>query len=42
MEKQADWHRGEAEEYKVRDRVLLSTRDLKWQMVRRRIDKLIE
>ena len=30
MKKQADRHRGEAKEYKVRDMVLLSTRDLKW------------
>ena len=29
IKKQADWHRGEVEEYKVRDMVLLSTRDLK-------------
>jgi len=28
------------EEYKVRDMVLLSTRDLKWQMTGRRTDKL--
>jgi len=31
MKKQADRHKGEVEEYKVRDMVLLSTRDLKWQ-----------
>ena len=42
MKKQADWHRGEGEEYKVGDMVLLSTRDLKWQMIRRRTDKLTE
>ena len=42
MKKQADWHRGEVEEYKVGDIVLLSTRDLKWQMVSRRTDKLTE
>jgi len=42
MKKQADWHRGEVEEYKVRDMVLLSTRDLKWQMIERRTDKLTE
>jgi len=29
MKKQADQHRGEVEEYKVGDMVLLSTRDLK-------------
>ena len=42
IKKQADWHRGEVEEYKVRNMVLLSTRDLKWQMVSRRMDKLTE
>ena len=30
------------EEYKVEDMVLLSTRDLKWQMIGRRTDKLTE
>jgi len=29
MKKQADWHRGEVEEYKVGDMVLLSTKELK-------------
>ena len=33
---------GEEEEYKVEDLVLLSTRDLKWQMKERRSEKLIE
>ena len=42
MKKQTDRHRGEVEEYKVRDMVLLSTRDLKWQMIGRRTDKLTE
>ena len=42
MKKQADWHREEVEEYKVGDMVLLSTRDLKWQMIRRKTDKLTE
>jgi len=42
MKKQADWQRGEVEEYKVEDMVLLSTRDLKWQMIGRRMDKLTE
>jgi hypothetical protein len=32
MKKYADEKRGEAEEYKVGDLVLLSTKDLKWQM----------
>ena len=35
MKKQADWHREEVEEYKVGDMVLLSTTDLKWQMIRK-------
>ena len=30
MKRQADRHRGELEEYQVRDMVLLSIRDLKW------------
>jgi len=38
----ADRKRGEAVEYKVGDLVLLSTRDLKWQMVGRSSEKLIE
>jgi len=42
MKKQADRHRGEVEEYKVGDIVLLSTKDLKWQMIGRRTDKLTE
>jgi len=42
MKKQADQHRGEVEEYRVGDMVLLSTKDLKWQMVGRRTDKLTE
>jgi len=33
---------GEIEEYKVGDLVLLSTKDLKWQMVERRTEKLTE
>ena len=42
MKKQADRHKGEVEEYKVGDMVLLSTKDLKWQMIGRRMDKLTE
>ena len=42
MKKQADQHRGEVEEYKVGDIVLLSTKELKWQMIGRRMDKLME
>jgi len=40
MKKQADRKRGEAEEYQVGDLVLLSTKDLKWQMEGRRTEKL--
>ena len=40
MKKQADQHRGEVEEYKVGDIVLLSTKELKWQMIGMRMDKL--
>jgi len=42
MKKQADRKRGEAEEYQVRDLVLLSTKDLKWQIKERRTEKLME
>ena len=42
MKRQADRHRREVEEYKVRDIVLLSTKELKWQMIGRRTDKLTE
>jgi len=42
IKKQADRHKGEVEEYKVGDMVLLSTKDLKWQMIGRRMDKLTE
>ena len=42
IKKQADRHRRELEEYKARNMVLLSTKDLKWQMIGRRIDKLTE
>ena len=40
MKKYADRHSGKAEEYRVGDLVLLSTKDLKYQMVRRRTEKL--
>jgi len=40
VKKQADRHRGEVEKYKAGDMVLLSTKDLKWQMIGRRTDKL--
>ena len=42
MRRYADRKREEAVEYKVGDLVLLSTRDLKWQMVRRSSEKLVE
>jgi len=42
MRKYADRHRLEAVEYKVGDLVLLSTKDLKWQMIGRRSEKLTE
>jgi len=35
IRKYVDRHRSEAVEYKVGDLVLLSTKDLKWQMIRR-------
>ena len=38
----ADRERGEVEKYRVGDLVLLSTKDLKYQMVRRRMEKLTE
>ena len=37
-----DRERGEMEEYRVGDLVLLSTKDLKYQMVGRRTDKFME
>ena len=40
MKKYADRHRSEAVEYKVGDLALLSTKDLKWQMIGRRSEKL--
>jgi len=42
MKKFANRKRGEGEEYKVGDLVLLSIKDLKWQMKRRRLEKLTE
>jgi len=38
----ADRKKGEAVEYKVGDLVLLSTKDLKWQMVGKSSEKLVE
>jgi len=42
MKKYANKHRGEAEEYQVGDLVLFSTKDLKYQMVGKRMEKLTE
>jgi len=42
MKKFADKKRGKGEEYRVGDLVLLSTKDLKWQMKGRRSEKLTE
>ena len=42
MRKYADRKRSDADEYKVGDLVMLSTKDLKYQMVGRRIEKLTE
>ena len=38
--KQTDRRRSEVDEYKVEDLVMLSTKDLKYQMVRKRTEKL--
>jgi len=42
MKKYADKKRGEVDNYKVEDLVMLSTKDLKYQIVGRRTEKLIE
>jgi len=42
MKKYTDRRREEVNEYKVGDLVMLSTKDLKYQMVGRRMEKLIE
>jgi len=42
MKKYTDRKRGEANNYKVGDLVMLSTKDLKYQMVGRRTEKLME
>ena len=42
MKKYTDRKRAEVNDYKVGDLVMLSTKDLKYQMVRRRIEKLTE
>jgi len=40
IRKYADRRRGKEEEYRVGNLVLLSTKDLKWQMRKRRLEKL--
>ena len=42
MKKYVDRKRTEVDEYKVGDLVMLSTKDLKYQMIKKRIEKLIE
>ena len=42
MKKYIDRKRGEVNEYKVGNLVILSTKDLKYQMVGRRMEKLTE
>jgi len=42
MKKYVNRRRSEVDEYKVGDLVMLSTKDLKYQMVRRRTEKLTE
>jgi len=42
IKKYADRKRAEVDEYKVEDLVMLSTKDLKYQMARRRTEKLME
>jgi len=42
MRKYADRKRSDIDKYKVGDLVMLSTKDLKYQMVRRRTEKLTE
>jgi len=42
MKMYADRERGEVEEYRIGDLVLLSTKDLKYQMTRRHTEKFME
>jgi len=42
MKKYANRRRSEVDEYKVGDLIMLSTKDLKYQMVRKRTEKLTE
>jgi len=40
MKRYANRKQEKVEEYKIRDLVLLSTKDLKWQIVEKRLEKL--
>ena len=42
MKKNTDKKRAEVDKYKVGDLVMLSTKDLKYQMIRKRTKKLME
>ena len=42
IKKYANRKRAEVNEYKVEDLVILSTKDLKYQMIKRKTEKLIE
>jgi len=42
MKRYVDRKQEEVEKYKIRNLVLLSTKDLKWQIVKRRLEKLTE
>jgi len=42
MKRYVDRKQEKAEEYKIGNLVLLSTKDLKWQMIERRSEKLTE
>ena len=42
MKKYIDKKQGEGEEYKVEDLVLLSIKNLKWQIIGKRLEKLTE
>ena len=42
MKKHTDKRRAKVNDYRIRDLVMLSTKDLKYQMIRRRTKKLTE
>ena len=42
MKRYADRKQEEVEKYKIGNLVLLSIKDIKWQMVKRRLEKLTE